>query len=1426
MKILHRISLIAAVLLAGSSFAADPAFPPLSPALLDESAFRQSAGGVESPIPERSPGKGGPKSVVWTTKGGLDIHGILFGEGRELGRRHLRIGFTEALPVGSVLVHGGGVLSVLKPDAPYPGDLTDDSQWISAERLLGGAVSRAPVTGNNFGFWLLPDGTRTRALRFSHESAAGDRQRAGSLGGVWVLPERLVNMAPQAVVQSSARDDVSARLVDESHNSWGTWDNGENGAATLVSPEHPELVTLVWPKVVTLRGVCLLWTGFQACELEAFTGRDDAAPATAPDSDWQRVATADRLDALYPVKLSPQWVAFERTVSTRALRMRITGQNQRAQGHLTDKVKQGHRVWLGEFAAFSPLAGEAALASLILPKRAEEPPPIPIRFTLPEAGLVTLVIEDPSGRRIRNLVSETPFPAGENTAWWDGSDDLLRDTEAAKHGVYQIPSRPVAPGAYKVRGLWRSPLSLHYEFSIYNAGKPGWSTADNTGCWLTTHTPPTSVAVVPGSKTADGQPLVFIGASVAEGGHGLQWLREDGTKIGGQHWVGGTWTGAPTLAVDRGPAAVDGHLCYVGSAWEGELRLTAKTRALGDQAVAKLSLGEDPNVRKNPKSPLPPPLEGFEGGEKVFVLSGIAARDGVLVCSMLRQNELLFVDVASGKLTGRLAVESPRGVAFDASGRMLVLSGSKVLRFASTKAAKSEVLVSSKLEDPRHVAVDDAGRLWISDRGASHQVKVFSPKGRLERTIGEPGAPAVGPYRPLHMNLPNGLALDTQGHVWVAEASNRPRRVSVWSSSGALERTYYGPTEYGGGGTLDPGDRGRFFYRGMEFALDWEKGTDQLVRIYAEEDPHLKAHYGAYSPDTPLYPGGAKGPRYFTSCYTHNPTSGDSTAFLWRDDGTAAKLTASLGDANAWELLASPEFRSLWPEGTEPGNSRKEKSASYLWVDRNGDGRPQPHEVTMKAGVLRGVTVMQDLSFVVSRFGENSARFAPRSIAANGVPDYVFEPQILGPAGGNPASSGGDQTLVSGDWSVHTNAPQPYSAHGIGGSRKGEPVWSYPSPWPGLHASHEAAVPDRPGMVVGHTRLLGDCIGSAAGPLFAVNGNMGNAYLFTVDGLFVATLFNDIRLRPNWAAPVATRNMDVTDVSLHDENFWPSITQTPDGRVFLIDGGRTSLVRVDGLESLRRIPDMALEVTAKDLDNAREWLARSEAARQAARGTGTLAVRTDRPAPTVDGQLNDWPADTAWAMVDRRGTKANFNSNSRPYEVSAAVAVADGKLFAAWRTTEKDLLNNSGETPDALFKTGGCLDLMLQADTEERLLVTLVKGKPRAVLYRAKVQGTVQPVAFSSPWRTIHLDTVEDVSAQVSFATDKAGNFEVSVPLSVLHWEPKPGGTVRADLGVLRGSNGQTTQRVYWANKATAITADVPSEAELTPKLWGQWKLQ
>lgn len=1424
--------------LLGRVTVADDGFRPQGGAVLDAAVFAQWVDGVETPVAETD-AKGGPSAVVWTERTKPDFRGAKFGDGRAVGVRHLRIGCTENVTIGSVLVRGGGALSVLKNGAEYPGNLADDSRWISAERLVDGKATTDEVDNEGYALWLLPPDTTTRALRFTHSPQPGDREQSGWLGGVWLLEQRMGNVAPQALAQSVARDDASAKLVDETNNrTWDAWDNGENGAIVPVDAEHPEFIILTWPKAVTLDGLCLLWTGFAEADVEAFISGDAENVREAADSSWRRIVHRDDMETLYPLALGPQWISFEKTVSTRAVRLRIQKAATSKHPHTDDNVKDGRRVWLGEVMAVSSLNRDANLASLVLPKAIEVPPPIPVKFTLPEAGLVTLVIEDEQDHRVRNLVSEEPFPAGENIAWWDGSDDLLRDPEAARHGVYHIPTRPVAPGKYKVRGLWHQPLKLRYEFSIYNAGKPAWMTADNTGCWLTTHTPPTSAAVVPGSRTSDGKSLVFLGAYVAEGGHGLQWLHEDGTKIGGQGWIGGNWTGAPTITVDLGPKANPEHLCYVGSVFEGELRLTAKTRSFADQPILKLKFSDEFDSRSK-ETVAPPELEGFDGGDKRFVLGGIAARDGKLVCSLVRQNQLLVIDVKSGTVERKIKASDPRGLCFDAEGQLLVLTGTTLVRF-SLNSEHPIAVVSQGLQDPRHVTVNDGGNLLITDRGASHQVKVFSRAGKLIRTIGKPGEPSIGPYDPLHLNNPNGLAVDTQGRVWVTEADNFPRRVSVWSASGELIRAFYGPTEYGGGGTLDPVDSSRFYYKGLEFRLDWKTGTDQLARIYSRPNPLLHAHYGHYSPDTPLYPSGRSGRRYFTSCYTHTPTNGDDVSFVWLDDEKQAKLVAALGNAHSWHVLREPEFRSFWPSGSKPGeeNPRPESLATFTWTDANNDGRPQPTEVRFSKVRSRGITVMNDLSFVVSQFDDRNVRVTAKMNSA-GLPSYdLSQAQDLGPAGGSQPSSGGNQSLTEpGGWTINTNAPEPFSPFGLGGKFKGEPRWNYPSPWPGLHASHEAAVPDRPGMVVGHTRLLGGWVNGKAGPMFCINGNMGNMYLVTADGMFVSTLFHDIRLRPNWAAPVATRNMDVTDVSLHDENFWPSITQTADGRVFLVDGARTSLVRVDGLDTLQRLPDSSITVTTEDLQKSREWFAKAEASRQQQRGTGVLNVPIRETDPQVDGQLNDWPLSADWAFIDRRGTKANFNSDSRPYEVSAAVTLTDTHLFAAWRTTEKDLLNNSGETANALFKHGGCLDIMLGTDPQspadrttpaigdQRLLITRVKDQTHALLYCAKVPGTNTPIAFSSPWRSIHIDAVEDVSQQVSLATDNTGNFEISIPLTALHWQPKPGTIYRADIGVLRGSGGQTTQRVYWSNKATAITADVPSEAELTPALWGKWKI-
>ena len=1425
---------------------------------LDPAEFRQYFEGTERPLAVKE----GPRHVVWTRDGRPEWDGVKFGDSKTPGPRHLRVGFKAAVTVGTVLVRGGGQLGVLKPTASYPGNLAQDDDWLPAERLRKTDATHDEVAAEEFALWVLPPGTRTRALRFTHRAEDADKSFAGWLGGVWVLGERMANLAPQAVASASARNEAAAKLNDSNNNGlWGAWDNGKEGAEQPLSPEHPEWTLLVWPREVTLRGLATLWTGFGACDAQVFTGPTNHHPREAAESEWRNVATFTNLNNGYPFGLWPNWLDFGQSLTTRAVRLRLTRTTTEQHPHLKNNTRQGRRVWLGEWLALHPL-GEADLQTAVLPADSAPPPhpPIPVRFELPEAGLVTLVIDDAQGHRVRNLLAETPFPAGSNVAWWDGMDDLQRDAAAAHHGIYHIPERFVAPGSFRLRGLWRKPVDLRYEFAVYNPGNPPWETADSTGAWLANHTPPCGVLFLPAERAPGGQPLVYLGSFVSEGGHGLAWVDLEGRKVGGVGWVGGNWTGGPFLARDDGPAARTNVSAYVAAPWSvestpdrakekrGEVRLTAIT-SQGMKPVFKYFF--TPSFATNSAK--------SGDGDWFAEFGGLAARDGRVVFSLAKLNQLVWVDGRAGAGTnpclGTTAVPNPRGLAFDAHGRLLVLSGTRLLRFQlandSLQLPAPEV-VTTNLADPRHLTLDKAGNLYVSDQGQSHQVKVFTPAGRLIRAIGTPGAPKAGRYDPNHLNHPAGLTIDGRQRLWVAENDYQPKRVSVWTLEGKLLRAFYGPSEYGGGGTLDPQDKTRFYFHGMEFKLDWERAQNQITRVFWRSDSTEfevpNGHGSGGMPERPFY---VKGKRYFANCDNSNPTGGPGVATLWVDEGQTARPVAALGRANDWDLLRSTPFQPLWPKGLDPKGDRGRNPAFFVWSDLNGDGRVQTNEVVLTRNQVGSVNVMPDLAFAVSRVGDLAMRFAPKSFTPRGVPVYdLAASEVLARDTQGPASSGGDQVLYDGHgWTILTTPPKPFHTHGLAGVFRGEPRWSYPSLWPGLHASHESPPPAFPGMVLGTTRLLGGFVTprqGEAGPLWGINGNQGNMYLFTVDGLFVAELFRDVRVGKSWSMPAAHRGMLLNTVSLHDENFWPTLTQTRQGEIYLCDGGRSSLVRVEGLESVRRLPERTLEVTAADLQQARAFFVEAEARRQQAQGRGVLTVTLRSNPPTVDGRFDDW-AGAAWVDIDKSGVPAYFDSNSKPHDVTASVCVAGDRLYAAWRADDDTLLRNSGEQAGAPFKTGGALDLMLgcssraadsrtkAAEGDVRLLITQVKGKTLALLYRAVVPGVTDPVPFSSPWRTITLDRVEDVSASVQLGTAfekepngrlKSAGYEISIPLAVLGLQPQAGLVLRGDIGLLRGNGFQTLQRVYWANKATGITADVPSEAELTPQLWGRWEFR
>jgi hypothetical protein len=64
---------------------------------------------------------------------------------------------------------------------------------------------------------------------------------------------------------------------------------------------------------------------------------------------------------------------------------------------------------------------------------------------------------------------------------------------------------------------------------------------------------------------------------------------------------------------------------------------------------------------------------------------------------------------------------------------------------------------------------------------------------------------------------------------------------------------------------------------------------------------------------------------------------------------------------------------------------------------------------------------------------------------------------------------------------------------------------------------------------------------------------------------------------------------------------------------------------------------------------------------------------------------------------------------------------------------------------------------------------------------------------------------------------------EAAVPLATLGFKPEAGKAYKADLGVIysdaKGDNRQL--RMYWANRATGLTSDIPGEIMATPSLWG-----
>src|SRR5688500_9127138 len=91
--LMRNVIAILLFLLSAASAADSPTFEQAGAHPLDPTTFSQWLAGQESLIPDTD-AKDGPAAVVWSAKSKPDWRGVKFGPGREVGPRHLRIGFT------------------------------------------------------------------------------------------------------------------------------------------------------------------------------------------------------------------------------------------------------------------------------------------------------------------------------------------------------------------------------------------------------------------------------------------------------------------------------------------------------------------------------------------------------------------------------------------------------------------------------------------------------------------------------------------------------------------------------------------------------------------------------------------------------------------------------------------------------------------------------------------------------------------------------------------------------------------------------------------------------------------------------------------------------------------------------------------------------------------------------------------------------------------------------------------------------------------------------------------------------------------------------------------------------------------------------------------------------------------------------------
>ncbi|HYG74241.1 MAG TPA: FlgD immunoglobulin-like domain containing protein [Planctomycetota bacterium] len=1015
-----------------------------------------------------------------------------------------------------------------------------------------------------------------------------------------------------------------------------------------------------------------------------------------------------------------------------------------------------------------------------------------IHLNQPLDGKATVVIEDPSGKRVRNLISGRSFSKGAQRIEWDGLDDA---------------GKVVPPGEYRWRSIHHPGVTPNYLFSFGNDGTPPWRTGSGTDMWGPDHS-----VLLSAAANAD---YTFLGGSVAESGYAIVAVDADGIKRMHYNPLMGTGIEKVCLAADAQYlyAAHDGfawgqHIDRKKPDWKGTQNISITRFEIKNGKIAEYKNKKFVQVASNEIGP-----GSANKTARETSLRGMALLNGTLYISDYHAGRVIAVDPKTGEKSGEFKLEKP-GTLAAYGADLLAVSGSSVVKVA-LPGGQSTPFIQSETLDPQGLVADAQKNIFVSD-GKSHTVRVFDSGGKQIKEIGTPGGPYAGPYKPERLINPRGLALAPNGWLWVCEDRNSPKRVSAWdAASGKIVKEKWGPTAYGASGAgFDYEDHTRWVGQGGLWSVDFEKKTSACKALLKPESGHgadSLMHYRFVHQDG----------RTFTVGMGQITLISELLA-----DGSQKDL-AMIGQTHRysfWQNWKPPQvfidaFNAAYPKLT---GKHSDKGPGFLWVDKNGDGEQQGEEFEFStsadgfAGGYWGHDI-HDLTIRIPATVKGKRVIVvlkPEGYLPGGAPKYPSLNEAI--ARGVPVAEldrNEVETSIDRFGNMICNTDPEMKAF----SPEGKLLWTYPNRWSNVHGSHNAPLPET-GVLQGSLFFLGMAPLDDKADVFVVNGNHGRFFVLTTDGLYVDEMFKDVRMGGALDAYL-----------IGGECFGGMFARSKKDGNYYLQSGHTDyrIFRLDGLSQVSR-GEGTLQVKPEQIIAAERTVA-SQVAKKSARKEFTVPMVAK--APVIDGKDDDWSG--AVIQWDKSGQ----------FPVSARIASDDQMLYLYYNVSDNSPWVNGGKDSTLLFKTGDSVDLQIGASAianaartqpvpgDMRLLIAPFEGKNIAVLYRHRLGGAKEnPVTFNCPWRSESVDSVK-VLENAKIAVLKENNryrVEAAIPLAELSLKDASGRKLKGDVGVIYGDPAGTINmlRSYWSNQNTGLVNDVPGEIMLSPHLWGTFTFQ